>query len=150
MNARPTRHTLTIERTYDAPADRVFDAFTSEEVMRRWWHAGNDWETPEATVDLRIGGEVRIVMRDPHKPAEYGGGGVYTEIEPPSRLAFTWIWDDDRDQVEQLIVIDFEDSGDATKVRFTHENLWNEETVRDHEDGWNKLFDNLERELAAT
>ena len=50
-------------------------------------------------------------MRDPHKPAEYGGGGVYTEIEPPSRLAFTWIWDDDRDQVEQLIVIDFEEDG---------------------------------------
>ena len=77
--------------------------------MRRWWHAGDDWETPEAIVDLRVGGEVSVLMRDPHKPAEYGGGGVYTEIEPPSRLAFTWIWDDDRDQVEQLIVIDFEE-----------------------------------------
>ena len=107
MNARPT---LTIERTYAAPPERVFDAFTSEEVMRRWWHAGHDWETPEARVDLRIGGEVRVLMRDPHEDTEYGGGGVYTEIEPPSRLAFTWIWDDDRDQVEQLIVIDFEPS----------------------------------------
>ena len=38
------------------PAQRVFDAFTSEEVMRRWWHAGRDWETPEASVDLRVGG----------------------------------------------------------------------------------------------
>ena len=145
MSARPS---LTIERTYDAAPQRVFDAFTSEEVMRRWWHAGSDWETPEARVDLRIGGEIRVLMRDPHKDALYGGGGVYTEIEPPSRLAFTWIWDDDRDQVEQLIVIDFEPAGDSTAVRFTHENLWNEEVLRDHEDGWNKVFDNLERVLA--
>ena len=138
--------TLRMERTYEAPAQAVFDAWTSEEVMRRWWHAGNDWETPVATVDLRIGGEVRVVMRDPHKDAEYGGGGVYTEIDPPTRLAFTWIWDSDPSR-EQLIVIDFEEDDGVTNVRFTHSNLWNEEAVRDHEDGWGKVFDNLEREL---
>ena len=138
--------TLRMERTYEAPAQAVFDAWTSEEVMRRWWHAGNDWETPVATVDLRIGGEIRVVMRDPHKDAEYGGGGVYTEIDPPTRLAFTWIWDSDPSR-EQLIVIDFEEHDGVTKVRFTHSNLWNEEAVRDHEDGWGKVFDNLEREL---
>ncbi len=60
-------HTLTMERTFAAPAQRVFDAFTSEEVMRRWWHADHDWETPEARVDLRVGGEVRVVMRNPHE-----------------------------------------------------------------------------------
>jgi len=139
--------TLRMERTYEAPAQAVFDAWTSEEVMRRWWHAGNDWETPVATVDLRIGGEVRVVMRDPHKDAEYGGGGVYTEIDPPTRLAFTWIWDSDPSR-EQLIVIDFEEHDGMTKVLFTHSNLWNEEAVRDHEDGWGKVFDNLERTLA--
>ena len=139
--------TLRMERTYEAPAQAVFDAWTSEEVMRRWWHAGNDWETPVATVDLRIGGEVRVVMRDPHKDAEYGGGGVYTEIDPPTRLAFTWIWDSDPSR-EQLIVIDFEEQDGMTKVLFTHSNLWNEEAVRDHEDGWGKVFDNLERTLA--
>ncbi len=144
MNARPT---LTIERTFAAPPERVFDAFTSEEVMRRWWHAGHDWETPQAHVDLRIGGQVRVVMLNPHEEVEYGGGGVYTEIEPPTRLAFTWIWDDDRDQTEQLIVIDFEESetDGATDVRFRHQNLWSEEAVRSHEEGWNTAFDNLAR-----
>ena len=144
MSAGPT---LTIERTYAAPAQRVFDAFTSEEVMRRWWHAGADWETPEATVDLRIGGEVRVVMRNPHADAIYGGGGIYTEIDPPTRLAFTWIWDDDDDHTEQLIVIDFVESDGSTHVTFTHQNLWSEEAVRDHRDGWTRAFDNLEREL---
>ena len=76
--------TLHMERTYEAPAQAVFDAWTSEEVMRRWWDPGNDWETPAATVDLGNGGEGHVVMRDRHKDVEYGGGGVYTEIDPPT------------------------------------------------------------------
>ena len=101
---------LHMERTYDAPAQAVFDAWTSEEVMRRWWHAGHDWETPEATVDLRVGGAVRVVMRNPHEDVEYGGGGEYVEVDPPARLAFTWTWDDDPDNTRQLIEIDFEET----------------------------------------
>ena len=140
-------HTLTMERTYAAPAQRVFDAFTSEEVMRRWWHAGSDWETPEASVDLRVGGQVRVVMRNPHEDVRYGGGGEYTEIDPPARLAFTWTWDDDRDQLRQLIEIDFEETDGVTTVRFTHSGLWDEEAVASHEDGWGAAFDNLGRVL---
>ena len=34
-----------------------------------------------------------VVMRNPHEDIEYGGGGRYTEIDPPTRLAFTWLWD---------------------------------------------------------
>jgi hypothetical protein len=69
--------TLRIERAYHAPGQAVFDAWTSEEVMGRWWHAERDWETTEAEVDLRVGGVVRVVMRNPHKDIEYGGGGRY-------------------------------------------------------------------------
>ena len=38
----------------------------------------------------------------------------------------------------------------STKVSFTHSRLWDEEAARDHEDGWCKLFDNLERTLEGT
>ena len=140
-----TDHTLRIERTFAAPAQAVFDAWTSEEVMRRWWHAQHDWETAEASVDLRVGGEVRVVMRDPHDGAEYGGGGRYTEIDPPRRLAFTWLWDDY--PTRMLIEIDFEESDGATTVRFTHSGLWDEEAVRSHDRGWGRAFDNLDRTL---
>jgi uncharacterized protein YndB with AHSA1/START domain len=138
--------TLKIERTYDAPIAAVFDAWTQEEVLRRWFHAEVGWETSEASVDLQVGGEVRVVMRDPATGSEYGGGGRYTEIDPPRRLAFTWLWDGNPKR--QLIEIDFEEAGGVTTVRFTHRDLWNEEAVRSHEDGWNTCFDNLERVLA--
>ena len=140
--------TLHIERTFQAPAERVFDAWTSEEVMRRWWQAERDWETSEASVDLRVGGEVRVVMRDPAKDVEYGGGGRYTEIERPARLAFTWLWDGETHRT--LIEIDFEAHDGVTTVRFTHRNLWDEETVRSHEYGWSNVLDSLGRHLEAT
>jgi len=138
---------LKIERTFEAPADRVFDAFTTAEVMRRWWRVERHWETAEAEVDLRVGGAVRVVMRNTDEDVLHGGGGEYTLIERPSRLAFTWVWDDEPH--ETLIDIEFEEADGATTVRFTHSGLWSEETVRSHRGGWNGCFDNLERELAA-
>jgi uncharacterized protein YndB with AHSA1/START domain len=139
--------TLRIERTFQAPAEAVFEAWTNEEVIRRWFQAEHDWETADAEVDLRVGGVVRVVMYDPGKDVEIGGGGNYTEIEPPTRLAFTWIWDGDTRRT--LIEIDFEETDGITKVTFTHSGLWDEEAVRSHERGWSNIFDNLERTLEA-
>jgi uncharacterized protein YndB with AHSA1/START domain len=140
--------TLRIERAYPAPAQVVFDAWTSEEVLRRWFHAEHDWETTEAEVDLRVGGVVRLVMRDPHKDVEYGATGRYTEIDPPTRLAFTWLWDGGA--TRQLIELDFEETAGVTTVRFTHSNLLDEAALRSHEYGWNRAFDNLQRALQTT
>ena len=140
--------TLRIERTYQAPAQAVFDAWTSEAVLRRWFHAEHHWETSEAKVDLRVGGTVRVVMRDPETGSEYGGGGRYTEIDPPNRLAFTWIWDDN--PTRTLIELEFEETDGITTVRFVHSGLWNEEAVRSHKGGWDRCFDNLARTLETT
>jgi len=138
--------TLQIERSYKAPAARVFEAWTSEEVLRRWFHAEPDWETPAAEVDLRVGGDVRVVMRDPDGGKEVGGGGRYTEIEPPTRLAFTWTWDgEDR---ETLIELDFEEAEGVTTVRMTHSGLRDHESARRHEYGWGNCLDNLAEALA--
>lgn len=139
--------TLQIERTFRAPAEAVFEAWTSEEVLRRWFHAEHDWETPEAQVDLRPGGAVRVVMRDPREGREVGGGGHYTEIEPPSRLAFTWTWDGEPEQM--LIELEFEEADGATTVRMTHSGLRDKEAVSRHEYGWSNCLDNLERTLAG-
>jgi len=138
--------TLYIERTVNAPAEAVFDAWTSEEVMRRWWMVEKHWVTAEAEVDLRIGGEVRVVMHDPQEGENYGGRGKYTEIERPHRLAFTWIWD--REPYGTLIEIDFKESDGVTAVNFKHSGLWDEEAVVSHNYGWSSLFDNLEELLA--
>jgi uncharacterized protein YndB with AHSA1/START domain len=139
---------LYMERTYEAPVAAVFDAWTSEEVLRRWFHAGSDWTTSEASVDLRVGGALRVVMREPGGEP-HGGGGVYTEVDPPSRLAFTWVWDNDDEARESLVEIDFEADGGLTTVRFNHSGLRDLAQAKDHEGGWTRCFDNLDRALAG-
>ena len=137
-----------IERTFDAPIEEVFDAWTSEEVLRRWWHAGPDWETPSAQVDVRLGGSLRIVMRNPQRGTDHGGSGEYTVIDRPHRLSFTWIWDDDPSN-PQLIELEFSEQDRATTVRMVNSGITTDAGRDQHEDGWQKCLDNLDRALAG-
>jgi uncharacterized protein YndB with AHSA1/START domain len=134
---------LRIERTFDAPVERVFDAWTSEEVLRRWLHGMPGWQTPTADVDLRVGGAIRIVMRDPDGGAESGATGEYTVVDPPRRLVFTWVWDDQPD-LPQLIELEFSERDGTTTVRMTNSCIPSDERAESQDRGWNVCFDNLE------
>lgn len=138
---------LRIERTFNAPARKVFEAWTSAEVLRRWWHAEHTWETPIAEVDLRVGGAIRLVMRNPADGSEYAGHGEFTLVDPFRRLAFTWAWENEP-SARQLVEVEFTDHGDRTTVLMTHRGLPDAETD-DYRDGWQKSFDNLDVALAG-
>lgn len=138
-------NTVRIKRTFQAPAEAVFEAWTSAEVIRRWWRVEHDWETAQADVDPRVGGTIRVVMRDPSKDTDYGGAGTYTEVDPPHRLAFTWTWDNDTRQT--LIELDFDEADGITTVHFTHTGLRDDEERRSHDNGWHKILDRLQRTL---
>jgi uncharacterized protein YndB with AHSA1/START domain len=141
------RVTVRIERTFQARAQDVFDAWTSVEVLRRWWHGEPDWETPHAELELRVGGAIRITMRDPGRGEDHGGGGVFTEMDPPRRLCFTWTWDEDP-STRQLVEVDFADHGETTTVRLTNRDVPAGDRD-DHVLGWQNSFDNLEAALTA-
>jgi hypothetical protein len=70
-------HVLEIERTFDAPVEEVFDAWTNEEVLRHWFHDDPEWETPTTEIDLRVGGRLRLAMRDPNAGEDYGASGIH-------------------------------------------------------------------------
>jgi uncharacterized protein YndB with AHSA1/START domain len=141
---------LRLERTFNASAERVFEAWTSAEVLRRWWPAGSDWETPVAEVDVRVGGSLRLVMRSP-QGEEFGGRGEYVEITPPERLVFTWTWDGhEGHEGTQLVEVEFRPREDGTTtVVLTNRGLEDEESRRTHRQGWEASLNNLERVLAA-
>jgi uncharacterized protein YndB with AHSA1/START domain len=135
-----------IERTFDAPAEDVFDAWTSPEVMRRWFHCEPGWETPEAEVDLRVGGRIRVLMRRPDG-TEAAGQGEFTLIDRPHRLVMTWTFDDDPTN-EQLLDISFSEYGGSTTVRLINTGISTDKR-RDAQDwGWRGCLDELKRELA--
>lgn len=137
---------LRIERTFDAPADAVFAAWTSPEVLRRWLHAGPHWDTPVAEVDLRVGGRVRIVMHNPDTGIERGARGEYTLIDRPNRLAFTWVWDHDPSN-PQMIELDFTEHEGQTTVVMVNSRIPTEEMRDSHQQGWQLCYDNLDRTL---
>jgi uncharacterized protein YndB with AHSA1/START domain len=136
---------VSIERTFAAGAEDVFDAWTSPEVMRRWFHCAPDWETPVAEVDLRVGGQVRIVMRQPDG-SEAGARGEYTLIDRPRRLAMAWTFDDDPAN-EQLIELSFSESEGSTTVRLVNSRISSDDRRRGQDWGWRGCLDELERAL---
>jgi uncharacterized protein YndB with AHSA1/START domain/DNA-binding transcriptional ArsR family regulator len=140
-------HAVRIERTFDASAEDVFDAWTSPEVMRRWLHCAPDWETPEAAVDLRVGGRVRVTMRKPDG-SEVQAWGEYTLIERPHRVVMTWTFDDDPSN-EQLIELSFLESGGSTKVQLVNSGISTDKRRDGQDEGWHGCLDQLERLLAA-
>jgi uncharacterized protein YndB with AHSA1/START domain len=139
-------HVARFERTFAASPEDVFDAWTSPEVMRRWFHCASDWETPVAEVDLRVGGRVRVVMRKPDG-TEAGADGEYTVIDRPRRLVMTWTFRDDPAN-EQLIELSFSETDGSTTVLMVNSRISTDER-RDAQDwGWRGCFDELERVLA--
>ena len=96
---------IRIERTFAASAEEVFDAWTSPDVMRRWFHCDSAWDTPVAEVDLQVGGKIRVVMRRPDG-TEVEAQGIFTLIDRPHRLVMTWTFDDDPSN-EQLLELSF-------------------------------------------
>ena len=145
--AEDAARVVRIERTFSASAEDVFDAWTSEEVIRRWFKPGEGWREASADVDLRVGGEIRVVMRSPDgEPV--GAGGEYTLIERPHRLAFTWTFDDEPSN-QQMIELEFTEEDGVTRVLFVNSEI-SERPRRDaQEAGWGMCLDNMERVLAS-
>jgi uncharacterized protein YndB with AHSA1/START domain len=130
-----------IERSFDAPAEDVFDAWTSEEVIGRWFKPAEGWLEAEAEVDLRVGGRIRVVMRSPDgEPV--GARGEYTLIERPHRLAFTWTFDDYPTN-QQMIELEFTERGGVTTVLFVNTDISDEERRASQYDGWSTCFDEI-------
>ena len=83
----PADDQILITREFDAPKHLVYKAFTTPELVRRWWHA-NRGEMTVAEIDLRVGGKWRYVMVA-DGGMEVGFHGEYREIEPFERLVST-------------------------------------------------------------
>ena len=86
----PSDTEILITRVFDAPAELVFKAITTPELVKRWWgFETSEWLVCE--IDLRVGGEWRYVTRN--EGMEFGFHGEYREISPPHRLVSTEVFE---------------------------------------------------------
>jgi uncharacterized protein YndB with AHSA1/START domain len=87
----PTDEQILITREFDAPKQLVYKAFTTPELVTRWWTAKRG-EMKTCEIDLRVGGEWRYVMETPDG-VEVGFHGEYREIVPDERIVSTEIFE---------------------------------------------------------
>jgi uncharacterized protein YndB with AHSA1/START domain len=87
----PTDEEIAITREFDAPRHLVYRAFTTPELVRRWWHA-NRGEMTVCEIDLRVGGTWRYVMVTPDG-FEVAFHGEYRDIVPDERLVATEVYE---------------------------------------------------------
>lgn len=87
----PTGTQIRITRDFDAPRHLVYKAWTTPELIKRWWHAKRG-EATVADVDLRVGGKWRWVMVT-HEGFEVAFHGVYREIVPDERIVSTEVYE---------------------------------------------------------
>ena len=87
----PTDEQILITREFDAPAELVFKALTTPELVKRWWHA-NRGEVKSAEIDLRVGGTWRYVSVT-NEGDEFAFSGEYREIVPNERIVSTEVFE---------------------------------------------------------
>lgn len=87
----PTDNQILITREFDVPRHLVYRAWTTPELIKRWWGAERG-EVTSVELDLRVGGRWRYVSRT-HDGYEFGFSGEYREIVPNERLVATEVFE---------------------------------------------------------
>jgi uncharacterized protein YndB with AHSA1/START domain len=146
----PSDDQILITREFDAPRHLVFKAYTTPELVRRWFHA-NRGEMTLCDIDLRVGGKWRYVMTAGGGP-EFGFHGVYREIVPDERLVSTEVYEGVPD-AEALDTVTFTGTGDRTTLTILVQHA-SQENRDAHinsgmEDGLQDALDLLERTVSS-
>lgn len=133
--------TITVETIVHAPVDSVWNYWTDPKHIMHWNNASDDWHTPYAENDLKVGG--KFVSRMESKDGSYGFefGGVYDEVSINESISYTM--DDGR-----KVKIAFIRQENSTRVI---ESFEAEETnaVEMQQAGWQAIIDNFKKYVEA-
>jgi uncharacterized protein YndB with AHSA1/START domain len=132
-----------------APASIVFGHFTDPSALTKWWGPAG-FTTSSLEYRPRVGDRYRIEMQPPDGHSFYLTG-EFREVDPPSLLVFTFMWEDpDPDDVETLVELSFRDLGGSTEIALTQGSFKTEARRALHRGGWSDSFERLERAIAQS
>jgi uncharacterized protein YndB with AHSA1/START domain len=146
---------VTIERTFVAPRELVFDAMTKADHLARWW-GPHQFDAPLCESDPRPGGAIRIDMRGPEPFGTSPIHGEYLEMERPDRFSMVLRGFQEADGswgIEHVTDFRFEDApGGGTRMHMTTTVKQASEAMiqalRGMREGWSQSFEKLETLLA--
>ena len=154
METQVNTQQLTITRTFQAPRELVWRAWTDPELYKRWWGPSH-FTCPVAHIDLRVGGKYHSCMRSPDGQ-DFWSAGVYREITPYERIVFTDSFADEQGNIvpashygmpdmplEMLVTVTFTEQDGRTTMTLIHSGLPASETEGNAKEGWSQSFDKL-------
>jgi uncharacterized protein YndB with AHSA1/START domain len=149
MTAQPGPLTLAMKRVLRAPRSRVFRALTEPDELAKWW-GPRGFTAPSVEVDLRVGGSYRIAMQPPEGELFYLTG-EFREVDPPTRLVYTFRWEDPTpDDRETVVTLSLRELGDDTELDFAQGTFATEERRALHRGGWTDSLDKLEKQVSRS
>jgi uncharacterized protein YndB with AHSA1/START domain len=111
---RTSERELVVTRTFNAPARIVFEAWTTPELLKRWWAPASFGITfVSCEADFRTGGAYRFVFSHPASEQPMAFFGRYLEVTPPARLVWT---NDEAGEGGAITTVTFEERGGETLV----------------------------------
>jgi uncharacterized protein YndB with AHSA1/START domain len=139
---------LEIKRVVPAAPALVFRALSEPDELAKWW-GPEGFTIRSVEFDPQVGGTYRIEMQPPEGDSFYLTG-EFREVDPPTHLAYTFMWEDpDPDDVENLVRLSFRDLREATEVALAQAPFKTEARRALHRDGWTDSFDKLDRLVSA-
>ncbi len=149
MTARSGELTLEMTRVLPAVHPVVFAAFRDPDALAKWW-GPKGFSVGSLDFDPRVGAAYRIEMQPPDGDPFYLSG-EFREVDPPARLAFTFVYEDpDPDDVENLVELSFRGLGESTDVGFAQRPFNTVGRRELHRNGWTDSFDRLEQLLSRS
>lgn len=147
--SKPSDREIRIERTFDAPRDRVWRAFTDPKLLAQWWGRGNKLVIEK--FELERGGHWRFVEHGPE--GKHGFEGRFREVTPQDRIVQTFEWDGMPAYVI-IETLELTDLGDG-RTKVVTLSLFHTTEERDGmlesgmEEGLNQSYEALDRLLAT-
>lgn len=149
---------LVIVREFNAPRERVWDAWTTPEGMMKWW-GPKGFTCPVSKIDFRVGGKYLFCMRSPDGQ-DFWSTGTYREIVPMEKIVCTDSFSDAEGNIvsgetygmaglplEFEITVTFEEIDGKTKMTLQHVGFSSDTMKEQASAGWNGSFDKLEASL---
>jgi uncharacterized protein YndB with AHSA1/START domain len=152
----PSPNATQLKHTYDAPAELIWELCTTAGGLEEWW-GPDGFKTRVSELELRPGGQLRYTLtaigseqvafvRNLGMPLSNEFRRTFTEVLPPSRLAYLSLIDfvPDQEPYEHLTVIDLEPAGDRTNVIMTLDPLHDQSWTQEYRAHRGNELDNLE------
>lgn len=142
----PAETRLHLERVLAVPRERVFAAFVDADQVRRWWGPAG-FTVPSLEFAAVEGANYRITMQPP-EGGVFHIRGTFQAVEPPRRLAFTFVYEEpDPDDQETRVTLTFDSTDSGTCITLDQGPFRTAARLELHREGWTDTLERLERSL---